>query len=223
MNKGAISIVLMAVIVLAVVAVVAQMTISASAVRGKVECNDKKDNDYDGKIDLADAGCANRNDNDESNCGDGACEGVETCASCVADCGPCPTTSVPTTSVETTIPTTSIPTTIPTTTTVNATTSVPTTVPTTSVPTTVLTTSVPTTVVTTTSLPANSCADTDGGNVLTVKGTVSGYLGGFPYSNDDFCLGNYTILENYCVGNFAYNQTANCLDISKVCINGACM
>lgn len=42
-------------------------------------------------------------DNDETNCGDGVCEGEETCSSCEADCGACPTTTtIPTTTVKTT-------------------------------------------------------------------------------------------------------------------------
>jgi hypothetical protein len=51
------------------------------------ECNDGIDNDGDGDIDLADAGCDNKRDNDETNCGDGVCEGGETSGSCPQDCG----------------------------------------------------------------------------------------------------------------------------------------
>jgi hypothetical protein len=51
------------------------------------ECNDGIDNDGDGDIDLADAGCDNKRDNDETNCGDGVCEGGETSGTCPADCG----------------------------------------------------------------------------------------------------------------------------------------
>ena len=56
------------------------------------ECSDSIDNDGDGKIDysatsgVGDAGCSSTTDNDESNCGDGKCEGGETTASCPADC-----------------------------------------------------------------------------------------------------------------------------------------
>ncbi|ODS36832.1 hypothetical protein BEH94_00960 [Candidatus Altiarchaeales archaeon WOR_SM1_SCG] len=54
------------------------------------ECADKIDNDGDGKIDYPeDTGCDNSADDDESNCGDGACEGGETCDICPADCGVC--------------------------------------------------------------------------------------------------------------------------------------
>lgn len=51
------------------------------------ECKDRIDNDHDGKIDLADAGCANSVDLDESNCGDGVCEGGENYVNCLIDCG----------------------------------------------------------------------------------------------------------------------------------------
>ena len=52
----------------------------------KPQCNDGVDNDGDGKIDMQDAGCSSRTDNDESNCGDGVCTGAETYSSCPADC-----------------------------------------------------------------------------------------------------------------------------------------
>ncbi|MBW2990505.1 hypothetical protein KY348_02250 [Candidatus Woesearchaeota archaeon] len=54
--------------------------------RAKKECMDGIDNDGDGDIDLADAGCDNKQDNDESNCGDDVCEGEEDCDNCAADC-----------------------------------------------------------------------------------------------------------------------------------------
>ncbi|MEK6871380.1 MAG: S8 family serine peptidase, partial [Nanoarchaeota archaeon] len=53
------------------------------------ECDDFKDNDGDGKVDFPyDAGCTNSIDNDESNCGDGVCEGGESWPSCTLDCLP---------------------------------------------------------------------------------------------------------------------------------------
>ncbi len=51
------------------------------------ECNDDLDNDGDGEVDMADAGCSSTTDNDETNCGDGVCEGGETSGSCSSDCG----------------------------------------------------------------------------------------------------------------------------------------
>lgn len=55
-----------------------------------IECDDNTDNDRDNKVDLNDEGCADLSDNDETNCGDGVCEGGESCTFCVADCGNCP-------------------------------------------------------------------------------------------------------------------------------------
>ncbi|RLG21457.1 hypothetical protein DRN74_02765 [Candidatus Micrarchaeota archaeon] len=53
-----------------------------------IECDDGIDNDGDGYIDRSDAGCSSPRDNDESNCGDGICEGGETHQTCSADCTP---------------------------------------------------------------------------------------------------------------------------------------
>ncbi len=51
-----------------------------------VECDDGIDNDGDTKKDLLDTGCSSLTDNDETNCGDGKCEGGETSSTCSADC-----------------------------------------------------------------------------------------------------------------------------------------
>lgn len=73
------------VLLLAAIMVVAKS--SGTDPRGAKECNDGIDNDGDGATDWpADAGCKNKNDNDETNCGDGVCEGGETTGSCPADC-----------------------------------------------------------------------------------------------------------------------------------------
>ena len=53
---------------------------------GTTECSDGLDNDGDLSTDLADTGCADSNDNDETNCGDNICEGGENFVSCPADC-----------------------------------------------------------------------------------------------------------------------------------------
>src|SRR3989338_7448236 len=54
-----------------------------------IECDDgiNNDNDPGNQIDLADPGCADLADNDESNCGDGICEGGELPVVCALDCG----------------------------------------------------------------------------------------------------------------------------------------
>ncbi len=65
-------------------------------------CNDQIDNDGDGKCDYAwrkakcidgsivgDPGCSSKNDNDETNCGDGSCTGSENKLNCLQDCYSC--------------------------------------------------------------------------------------------------------------------------------------
>ncbi|MBR9692996.1 hypothetical protein GOV07_03645 [Candidatus Woesearchaeota archaeon] len=54
---------------------------------GNTECSDGVDNDGDGATDMSDGGCSSPSDDDETNCGDGACEGGETSGTCPADCG----------------------------------------------------------------------------------------------------------------------------------------
>jgi len=80
----------------------------------KPECNDKSDNDGDGWIDMDDSGCLKRRDNDETDCGDGVCEGPESCTYCPEDCGICPTTTTTIMNMTTTTtPITTTTTTIP--------------------------------------------------------------------------------------------------------------
>lgn len=58
---------------------------------GVFECSDGLDNDNDGLTDFPDdSGCASADDTDETNCGDGVCEGAESCSNCEDDCGLCP-------------------------------------------------------------------------------------------------------------------------------------
>ncbi|MBN2142509.1 hypothetical protein JW711_04215 [Candidatus Woesearchaeota archaeon] len=54
---------------------------------GSNECDDGVDNDGDGNVDTADSGCASAYGTDETDCGDGVCEGGETSGTCPADCG----------------------------------------------------------------------------------------------------------------------------------------
>lgn len=123
----------------------------------KHECRDGLDNDKDGFTDYpADKGCTNRNDNDETNCGDKVCEGGETSTSCPTDCK-----------------------------------------------------------------PADSCSDTDGGNIPTVFGTVSGYFGGAAYTNSDYCVDSGSVFEYYCSGAYKQSQQQSCGTDSSVdfCMN----
>ena len=129
---------------------------------GPKECNNGLDDDGDGAIDRADGGCENRKDSDESNCGDGVCEGGETTSSCSADCVPPP--------------------------------------------------------------PADSCTDSDGGFDIFTQGTVSGFFGGSPYNNTDFCGNSVVLLEYFCVGDNAHITNTSCVTNStSSCVNGACV
>jgi len=53
---------------------------------GTNECDDGVDNDGDGNADAADTGCSTTSGLDETDCGDGVCEGGETWPTCPADC-----------------------------------------------------------------------------------------------------------------------------------------
>jgi|GEM_PF-1403777 len=133
-----------------------------SELNPNIECDDGYDNDGDDDIDYNDAGCSGPTDDDETDCGDGVCEGGEVCDVCVADCGTCSN---------------------------------------------------------------DSCSDTDGGNVITVFGTTSGYLSGEPYSNDDYCADSSNIMEYYCSGDYEQSQQQSCgTDVyvgDRYCLNGS--
>lgn len=87
MNKKA-KIAIISSLVIAIILIVALVVAKPQARAPKPECSDKIDNDGDGLVDLADSGCSGRKDTDESNCGDGVCEGGETYGSCPSDCPP---------------------------------------------------------------------------------------------------------------------------------------
>jgi len=57
-----------------------------SELNPEIECDDGSDNDGDSAIDYNDSGCASPTDDDETDCGDGVCEGGETYVTCPADC-----------------------------------------------------------------------------------------------------------------------------------------
>ena len=68
----------------------------------------------------------------------------------------------------------------------------------------------------------DSCADTDGGLVEWVLGTVSGYFNNNSYSDSDYCTDSTTLVEFYCGGAFAYDRAVNCTGNYTGCANGAC-
>lgn len=76
--------------------------------------------------------------------------------------------------------------------------------------------------------PRDSCADTDGGIVSGIQGTVSGDDESVPFSNTDFCLDATTLTEYHC-GNKAQDYAPLSTNIDCVgnqttsCSNGACI
>lgn len=75
---------------------------------------------------------------------------------------------------------------------------------------------------------ANSCSDTDGGFVIGVQGTVSGYNNNQPYSYAEYCLDSNTLVEYYCSGVYPVSYYQNCnptnsTNVTNSCINGACV
>jgi hypothetical protein len=267
MNKQAkialfVCLILMVVLVLSFVA-------AKPGTRAKKECNDGIDNDGDGDIDLADAGCDNRQDNDESNCGDSVCEGVEVCDICIADCGHCDSCSDTdggnfplifgtTSGYYNNIPYSNDDYCVDTSNileyycsgdyeqsqqqscgtdsygsnycsggdvyrdftdyscsagTCNSTVT----------PELVEECTYGCTAGECNPIP-DSCSDTDGGYVIETQGTVSGYLNESQYEDTDYCLGNTTLREYFCVGDYAYNSDVGCAgNTTSVCSNGACI
>lgn len=116
-----------------------------SELNPSVECDDGVDNDGDSAVDYNDNGCSGPSDTDETDCGDGVCEGGETSGTCPADCG-----------------------------------------------------------------YPDSCSETDGGNVISVYGTTSGYYNNAAYSNNDYCVDSSNIMEYYCSGNYEQSAQQSC-------------
>ncbi len=69
----------------------------------------------------------------------------------------------------------------------------------------------------------NNCTDTDGFDV-TVKGTVSGYEDGIPFSIDDSCVDDVIVREWYCGGGVTpANYTYPCTMNFTSCFDGHCI
>ena len=56
----------------------------------------------------------------------------------------------------------------------------------------------------------DSCSDSDGGDVVDVFGSTSGYYDGQPYSNGDSCVDSANVMEYYCNGNYETSQQQSC-------------
>ena len=73
----------------------------------------------------------------------------------------------------------------------------------------------------------NSCADSDGGLMTGVQGTVTGYFNQQPYSNSDYCQDSATLVEYYCYSSlkrsFNQNCNINLTNGTTMCLNGACV
>lgn len=162
---------------------------------GVAQCNDKKDNDLDGQIDLNDPGCSSRKDTSELNPNIQCDDGIDNDGDGKIDMQDAGCSS-PTDNDEVNCGDT-----------------------------------VCSAGETQVNCPQDcgypnpdSCNDTDGGFVATLQGTVSGYLSGQSYSYTDFCIGNLTLMEYYCSGNYKTNSTTTCItNTTTVCSNGACI
>lgn len=71
----------------------------------------------------------------------------------------------------------------------------------------------------------NTCSDSDGGNVITVFGIVSGKYKNKPYSYSDSCVDSGTIKEYYCNGVYQTSSQQSCgtdgYSGSNYCLNGS--
>jgi len=70
--------------------------------------------------------------------------------------------------------------------------------------------------------PPDSCYDSDSGITVYVAGTVSGYIGGTPYSYDDYCIDGSTLSEWYCDWVYAAQTNTTCNGNYSGCSSGAC-
>jgi hypothetical protein len=174
-------------------------TPASCAIDCVTQCNDRQDNDADGRVDLNDMGCSNVADTDERNCGDGVCsanEDYNTCGAdcprpivcgnglcevgesetCASDCGPVCGNGI----------------------------------------------CEPNETSASCAFDCDTCSDTDGGYQPYLQGTVSGVNSGWPFSGTDFCAGD-TVVEYYCTGQHWATGNFTCGGNSTGCSNGACI
>ncbi len=202
-NKTAIIIV---VIVAIIVLIGITMAKNSPLLGPTTQCNDRVDNDRDGRCDYGttgrpcrdgsikgDTGCSSSSDNTEASCvagsttcGVGACQRTSTCVNDQVSCTP----GSPTTEVCDGVDNDC-----------NGLTDE-------------------------NNVCGNpdSCSDSDGGYAIKVQGTVSGYLNNNPYSNTDNCVNSTAVFEYYCSGTSAVGNSNTCgTNATTTCSNGACI
>lgn len=70
----------------------------------------------------------------------------------------------------------------------------------------------------------HECTDTDGGIIFNTKGIVSGSFGGAPFSNTDVCVDSSTLREFYCDPFKPQSLNTACGGNSTgQCVDGACI
>jgi hypothetical protein len=70
----------------------------------------------------------------------------------------------------------------------------------------------------------DSCSDSDGGEAITVLGTVSGYYNNVTFSYTDSCATNETVKEYYCSGTTSGSIDVSCIVNATIqCIGGVCL
>jgi hypothetical protein len=207
MDKKA-KIVTIATLVLIVILTIGLVTAKGGLRAPKPECNDKLDNDGDGFVDLSDKGCNNKKDNDETNCGDGVCEGGETSNACPADCPVCGNNIKEGSEV------------------CDGTDLSGQTCASQGFDGGTLACNARCDGFDASGCFTDTCSDSDGSINIFTQGTVSGDLGRSPYSNTDFCLDTTMLMEFYCSGNRQSNFTNECFSNSTsgtTCVSGACV
>ncbi len=181
-------------------------TLTGKAAASVTQCNDRVDNDGDGKCDYSgnrkgctdgsvkgDAGCASSSDSTEAsciagstNCGVGECIRSSTCVNDQSSCTPgTPVSEVCGDGKDNDC---------------NG--------------------------VVDNGCFTNTCADSDGGQVYNVLGTVSGLLNNTGYNFTDSCPTGFSLKEYYCSGNQYASTTISCNmtgNSTGTCSSGRCI
>jgi hypothetical protein len=166
---------------------------------GPAQCNDRIDNDGDGRVDLSDAGCGYKQDNSEANCGDNVCSASESAGSCTVDCNVCGDGVVAgSETCDNGASNGACPSTCSTACTTN------------------------------TCIKPDSCADTDYGVVVFEQGTTYGTNSGTEYNYTDSCIDFDYLMEFSCEGTTLVASNYSCFVYSAnstnvTCRSGACV